>query len=127
MGKPLDLAAIQAAFEAAFALDTCSPDDLPYWSAENPSRGHCVVASMVLNDLLGGQMVLAEVWRGDEQFGYHYWNRLAGVDIDLTGGQFLPNEEVRNPRPVDRDPTRATQYDEQYVLFKARVSRELAK
>ena len=123
--QPLTLNRIQAAFDASFALDTCSEDDLPFWTVDNPSRGHCAVAALTLHDLIGGDLLLAIVERDDVQVGYHYWNRLAGVDIDLTRDQFIPGESVSAPNVVVRPPERPGNYAEQYDVFRRRVGQQL--
>ncbi len=123
--EPRDFGAIAAAFAGAFALDTCSLDDVDVWSAENAARGHCAVASLVVNDLLGGQLLRAEVHEHGEQIGYHWWNRLAGVDIDLTRDQFRLTERIGEPTVVDRPPGEAGNYADQYEVFRARVAASL--
>lgn len=116
------LAAIEGAFANAFSKDTCSEDDLPFWNPANRSRGHCAVAALTMHDLLGGDLLVAEVERDDQKVGVHYWNRLAGIDVDLTREQFLDNERVLSPRVVARPAGRPTHYAEQYDLFRDRVS-----
>ena len=116
-----DLAAVERAFRASFARDTCAEDDLPQWSADNPSRGHCGVAALTLHDLLGGRLLLAEVHRDGERIGYHWWNRLAGIDIDLTRDQFAPDEIVAQPEAMQRPPGPPKRYADQYELFRGRV------
>lgn len=122
---PITLEAIETAFLAAFSEDLCAEDDLPYWSSDNPARGHCAMAALTLNDLLGGDLLLATVDRDGVQVGYHYWNRLAGVDVDLTRAQFLPGEVVNAPEVVIRPPGRPTYYAEEYDTFRSRVGESL--
>lgn len=123
--SPSSLSTIESAFRAAFAKETCSEDDLPSWTPENPSRGHCAVAALTLNDLVGGDLLLATVERDGVQTGYHYWNRLAGIDVDLTRDQFLPGEVVGSPEVVTRPPGRPNHYGEQYDAFRSRVAETL--
>lgn len=125
MARTLTLAAIEAAFRAAFARETCAVDDLPFWSEDNPSRGHCAVAALTLNDLLGGDLLLATVARNGVDVGYHWSNRLAAVDIDLTADQFLPDEVVGKPEVMVRPPGRPRLYADQYDLFRSRVGQIL--
>jgi len=56
------LADIDRAIRASWAADTCSPDDVARspWTVENPSWGQCDVTALVLNDLLGGDLVVGE-------------------------------------------------------------------
>jgi hypothetical protein len=121
------LADVESAFRASFARDTCSEDDLPFWSPENPSRGHCAVTALTLHDLVGGDLLLAEVHRAGEKVGYHWWNRLAGIDIDLTRDQFAADEIVGEPEVVERPPGPLKRYADQYVTFRTRVRGALAR
>jgi hypothetical protein len=122
---PLTLESIEAAFRSAFAQDTCADDDLPLWSRANPSRGHCAVAALTLNDLLGGDLVVASVDRDGDRVGVHYWNRIGSIDIDLTRQQFLANETIGTPDVVVRPPGRPKRYADQYETFRSRVGASL--
>jgi hypothetical protein len=119
--KPFTLELIEAAIRASFALDTCSPDDLNEWSEQNRSRGHCAVTTLVLHDFFGGELVCAEVHAHGERFGYHWWNRLGGFDLDLTRDQFAEHEIVGEPWATERPRGTDHCYGEQYLLFRARV------
>src|SRR5579875_2413073 len=69
------------------------------------SRGQCGTTAIVLQDWLGGEVLAAEVWRDGQKVGAHYWNQLPdGTEIDLTAGQFLPNEQVVGRRVTSRPP-----------------------
>jgi hypothetical protein len=122
---PFTLAQIDAAIRASFALDTCSPDDVNEWTEQNRSRGHCAVTTLVLHDFFAGELVCAEVKAHGETFGYHWWNRLGAIDLDLTRDQFFPHEIVGEPwiteRPVGNDHF----YAEQYQVFRGRVLERL--
>lgn len=56
---------LETAVRAAWALDTCDPVDADDWSAANPSRGQCGPTALTIHDLLGGELLLAEVLRTD--------------------------------------------------------------
>ena len=61
------------------------------------------MTALVVHDLLGGQLLEAEVHHADgSPQGYHYWNRLAGLDVDLTYEQFADGEVVGAPRLIER-------------------------
>lgn len=122
--ESLTLDEIEAALKASWAEDTCSPDDLERagWSRDNPAWGHCDVTAMLINDIFGGSLVVGEVYAGEEQQGYHWWNRLdSGLDLDLTRSQFRSGQRIVEVkavrRPTDRKPRR---YDE-YLLLRKRV------
>jgi hypothetical protein len=118
---PFTLQQIEEVIRASFALDTCSPDDLNEWSEQNRSRGHCAVTTLVLHDFFGGELVCAEVHAHGERFGYHWWNRLGGFDLDLTRDQFVEHEIVGDPWVTERPEGTDHFYGEQYLLFRARV------
>lgn len=65
--------------EAAFADDTRAPGTV----SSCPSAGHCAAAAIVVRRVLGGEFVSALV---DGQS--HWFNRVDGFDVDLTGDQF---------------------------------------
>jgi hypothetical protein len=56
---------LEAAVRAAWALDTCDPVDAADWSPANPSRGQCGSTALIIHDVLGGELLIAEVVRGD--------------------------------------------------------------
>lgn len=122
---PLTLSAIEAAVRAAFSRELCSPDDLADWTPGNPSRGHCAVTALTLHDLLGGDLLVAEVTRGGERTGYHSWNRIGGVEVDLTREQFAPDEVVGEPEVVHRPPGLPGPYTDQYLEMRRRVGAAL--
>ena len=48
-----------------------------------PSAGHCAVAAIVARLMLGGSYVSARV-----DGASHWFNRIRGFDVDVTGDQF---------------------------------------
>jgi hypothetical protein len=127
--SPLTPARIEGAFRAAWAADTCSPDDLDRarWHAGNPAWGHCDITALVVNDLFGGDLMLGEVWAADgERQGYHWWNLLAtGVQLDLTYEQFQNGQVVTNARVVQRPAGPLPRRGEEYALLRDRVAAHL--
>ena len=71
--------ALQRAAAQVFSCDTAFGD----CELDKPSRGHCLLASMLLQDLVGGKIM-----SGSVDGIPHYWNRVGGFDVDLTAGQF---------------------------------------
>lgn len=119
---PLTLHILETAIRASWNLESCDPTDAPQWTPANPSRGQCAVTALVVHDLIGGQLLEAEVRHRDgSPQGYHYWNRLVGVDVDLTRDQFACGEVVLEPHLVDRLPGSPWLAEEQYLLFRDRV------
>jgi hypothetical protein len=101
------LADIENVIRSSWSLETCDPVDAPLWTAEAPARGQCAVTALVLQELLGGDLLMSEVWRVDgSRQGVHYWNRLAGgMELDITREQFTGSEIIDAPvvvvRPAD--------------------------
>jgi len=120
--RPLTLEGLEAAIRASWSLETCDPTDIPFWTAAEPSRGQCAVTALVVHDLVGGQLLEAEVRHADGSHqGFHYWNRLAGVDIDLTRRQFMSGEIVQEPQLIERLPSAPWKAQDQYLIFRDRV------
>ena len=122
--EPVTFSDLERAIRDAWSDETCDVADLPNWTPENPSRGQCGATSLLVQDLMGGDLLEATVQHpnGTHQ-GYHYWNRLAGgLDVDLTAKQFAPDEIVQPPivvaRAVPGPPLRSP---ERYLLLRARV------
>jgi 8-oxo-dGTP pyrophosphatase MutT (NUDIX family) len=118
----LTLSKVRAAVRDAWGPDTCDPVDLADWRPGNPSRGQCGVTALVVHDLLGGELVLGEVFEGGERRGWHYWNRLPdGTEVDLTGEQFGPGETVTGGAGVVRPAGPPGRCRGQYELLRHRV------
>jgi hypothetical protein len=102
--------------------DTCDPHDLADWRPANPARGQCGVTAFIVQDLLGGELVLGEVFVDETLVGHHYWNRLPdGRDVDFTAEQFYPAEVVRGGQIQHRPPEAPKRCREQYELLRRRV------
>lgn len=112
---------IERVIRASWSRETCDPAD--EFSPENPARGHCAVTALVVQDLCGGELLLAEVhYRDGSRQGLHYWNRLGeGVELDLTREQFGPDEIVQPAEPVERpaDLTTGRLYPQYQALSRA--------
>ncbi len=120
--RPLTLAGLESAIRASWSLETCDPTDIPNWSPAEPSLGQCAVTALVVHDLLGGELLEAEVEHADgSPQGFHYWNRFAGVDVDLTRRQFAKGEVVLAPHLIERLPSAPWLAQDQYVIFRDRV------
>jgi hypothetical protein len=118
----LTLRDVEAAVRQSWCAETCDPIDVPNWTPDRPSRGQCAVTALVVRDLLGGELLEAEVrFRDGGRQGFHYWNRLAELDLDLTGDQFTKDEIVQEPRVVEGPPAVSWIVDKEYQLFRKLV------
>jgi hypothetical protein len=118
---PWTLGGLERVIRAAWGVDTCASEDVPMWHPANPARGQCGVTALVLNDLLGGDLVCGEVHVNGVRVDYHWWNRLAGgLDVDLTREQFSPEEIVVGGRVVIR-PATMSRCQEEYERLRGRV------
>ncbi|MGW6097637.1 YunG family protein [Streptomyces sp. NPDC055157] len=125
--KPLLLADIEAAVRASWGADTATPGNRPHWTADNPARDQCGVTAMVLNGLLGGELIRGEVRVDGERTDFHWWNRLGmGVEIDLTREQFGPEEIVAGGTVIPR-PAEFVRLREEYELLRDRVLEKLRR
>jgi hypothetical protein len=94
---------VERAVRRSWSPASCDPVDLPDWSPANPARGQCGATALVVQDLLGGELLEAEVRNADgSRQGVHYWNRLDGEALDLTREQFAAGEVVQAPVVVER-------------------------
>jgi hypothetical protein len=59
------LADIETVIRSSWSEKTCDPVDLREWSPETPARGQCGVTALVVQDLLGGELLVAEVHNAD--------------------------------------------------------------
>jgi hypothetical protein len=80
-GDKLDvLWSLRSALEDLWSAETSVNGTL---DAKRCSRGQCVPTALLVNELYGGD-ILRTVVRGES----HYFNRIKGVEIDLTRDQF---------------------------------------
>jgi hypothetical protein len=116
------LADIEQAVRAAWDAETCDPVDLP-WSTDNPAKGQCGVTALVLNDLLGGDLMSAEVFYPDgTRQGWHTWNIFGpGYEVDLTLEQFREGEVVQPAQRIVRDPGPPRRDPQRYQRLRDRV------
>lgn len=124
------LAQLEEAIRSSWSLDTADADN--DWTPENPSCGQCDITSLVVQDLLGGELLGADVYLAGERVEAHMWNRLSsGIEIDLTREQFGRGEAIGEPVARQRtaaiaDPSHPRYHRyEQYLVLSARVRERL--
>jgi len=79
------------------------------WSTKVPAKGQCDASSFVAWEYLGGDLVLGQVFVDGVQTEHHYWNRIEGEDLDLTGEQFVGGEDIREIAVLESDQLRTQQ------------------
>jgi 8-oxo-dGTP pyrophosphatase MutT (NUDIX family) len=118
---------IRPVFVAAWGPDTCDPHDLASWRTDNPARGQCGTTALVVQDLLGGELIVGDVHVNGVKVGHHWWNQLPdGAEIDLTAAQFHPGETVTSGEVRLRPPDAPGRCRGQYELLRHRVLGALA-
>ncbi|MEU9088411.1 alpha/beta hydrolase [Streptomyces sp. NPDC048357] len=128
MTTPWTLADLEAAIRAGWSAETSEPADIGKmpWTPENPAWGQCDITALVVQDLVGGELVLGEVFHDGRPEGYHWWNLLpGGVRVDLTREQFRRGETVTPGRVVKRPGGRLGRRWEEYQLLRQRVIEKL--
>jgi len=120
------IAQVVAAVTASWSVETCHATS-EYVAAGRPgdrSRGQCGTTALVLQDLLGGELLVAQVQVNGAPDGVHYWNQLpGGREIDLTRTQFSPAETLGDAKRVDRTPgTPPRRGLDAYLLLRSRVA-----
>jgi N-acetylglutamate synthase-like GNAT family acetyltransferase len=120
--RAVTCAELEGAIRASWGRDTS--DDADEWSEDNPARGQCVGTALLVRELLGGEILLANVLRDGQRVERHAWNRLpSGLAVDLTRSQFRNGEEFEEP--VAGEPLMANH--ERYDLLARRVQRYLQR
>ncbi len=120
------LEALARALRLSWSVESCDPTDVTTWTPDNPTRGQCAATALVIRDFLGGALLEAEVLlRSGERQGFHYWNRLAGRDLDLTLEQFSADEIVQAPHLVVGPPESPWLAEAQYRILRERVVQAL--
>lgn len=107
---------LRQALRAAWASDTTADPDR--WNSSNPAWGQCAVTALVVQDILGGQLL-----RCQGPSGSHYWNRLPdGTELDLTRDQFRGRLTPRSAEERDRSYVMSfPQTRRRYETLRARV------
>jgi hypothetical protein len=127
MSTTQTLSEIEAALHASWGSDTCfaSADYLARGTGR-PSRGQCGTTALVIQSLLGGDLMVADVEYEGRIEGVHYWNVTAGgLELDLTRDQFLPGESLINQRRVTAPRNPSTAGEQPFQLLQQRVAAAL--
>ena len=113
---------IESAIRSAWGRETS--DDPDEWSEDNPARGQCAVTALLVRELLGGDILVANVLRDGKRVDRHAWNRVpSGLTLDLTRGQFVRGERLGVPRV--EEPMLTHRHPERFATLRARVRARL--
>ena len=119
--RAFTLGELESAIRESWGRDTS--DDPDEWSESNPARGQCAVTALLVRELVGGEILIANVLRDGRRVERHAWNRLpSGLALDLTRTQFANGEEFEDP--VAGEPIMANRVG--YDLFAQRVRGRLS-
>jgi hypothetical protein len=86
------------------------------WSADNPARGQCNPTALVVQDILGGELLKTPTREGP-----HFYNRVGGRRLDFTASQF-PNPPLYEDLPATREEVMASTSQAQYEALTRRLS-----
>ena len=67
-----------------WCAETCAARMRDSWSSGNATLGQCSITSFLVQDLMGGEVLGLPLEGG----GTHCFNRVDGVEFDLTSEQF---------------------------------------
>src|SRR4051794_23194159 len=90
---------IESAIEASWSIETT------YCVAEYINRdrawGNCAVTALLVQELLGGELMQGWATEPGEARTAHYWNRASGLEMDLTWRHFVQGTILTNTAPAD--------------------------
>lgn len=101
---------IRSALKTAWSIETSSK-----WLPDNPALGQCGVTALVVQDLLGGDILKTRT--GD---AWHFYNRIGGKRLDFTQAQFS-SPIVYSDFPADREEALADTSPGQYRILRERL------
>jgi hypothetical protein len=76
------------------------------WDAGNPALNQCAPTALLVNDLMGGDIVRATYRQVDSSCGQHYFNIIDGEKVDLTAYQFTIPTTFTPPPDASEDDLR---------------------
>lgn len=117
------LSEIEAAVRASWGPDTAfASADYLARGAGRSSRGQCGTTALVIQELLGGDLMVADVEYDGRVEGVHYWNVTpGGLELDLTRDQFLTGESLVDERRVTGGRNPSSAGEQPFRLLRERV------
>lgn len=101
---------LQSALTAAWSIKTSSR-----WQPDNPALGQCSVTALVVQDLLGGDILKTEIGSA-----WHFYNRIGGLRLDFSAAQFF-SPVVYSDLDARRDEALADTSPQQYLILRDRL------
>jgi hypothetical protein len=101
---------IMNALSKSWSLESSSK-----WSKYNPAKGQCGVTTLVVNDLLGGEIKKTKL-----PDGWHFYNMINGRRHDFTASQFI-EDILYMDIPSNREEAYKDTNDKQYNYLKQNV------
>jgi hypothetical protein len=92
MHRPISISELERIVREEWCAETAWTPEL--WSPERPAAGQCFSTAYVVQSVLGGEVIHAEVLPHTQPKQRHGWNRLpSGLEIDLTREQFPEGQQ----------------------------------
>lgn len=88
------------------------------WRSDNPAKGQCGVTALVVNDLLGGQILKTKLSEG-----WHFYNVIERNRYDFTASQFS-KPVIYEDIPSNRSEAFMDCTENQYLYLKNKVFNE---
>lgn len=96
----METTVLSQAVRSSWSAETSYIED--EWNSENPARGQCAVTSLVVQDYMGGDILRARTFCGNQRESHFYNCMEDGTTVDLTAEQY-PTEQAFEEAPLDRD------------------------
>ncbi|WP_134765992.1 hypothetical protein [Nocardioides sp. 1609] len=124
--RTLTLSDIEQALRASWDAKTqFATADYLARGAGRASRGQCGTTALVVQELLGGDLMVADLEHAGQVVGVHYWNVTSGgVEVDLTRDQLLDDESLVDVRRVVM-PRSASAGERPFQVLRERVRERL--
>jgi hypothetical protein len=118
--QPYTLAELEASIAGAWCAETAERPER--WDPANPAGDQCGVTALLVRNLLGGEILVANVVLDGRRVDRHAWNRLpSGLTVDLTRRQFTRGEQFEAPQVADAREL-ADRHRAAYAALRARVA-----
>lgn len=109
---------LEAALNKSWRKESSS--DPENWTPENPAWGQCAVTALIVNDYLGGDIVWTNASLPDGREISHYFNKIDGVEKDLTRVQFPEGTRIPEGIPKTKEYASTREYILSYPITQQR-------